>query len=323
MTRLLIAGAGSIGARHARNARSLGVTDIAIVDPDGARRDAVASEVGGHACTSLEQGLALGRTAAIICTPPSVHVETALTCADRGCHLLIEKPLAARADGVHQLQAAIAQKGLRAAVAYQLRFHPAVRRMKELVKTGAIGRLLSIQAEYGQYLPAWRPSRDYRDSYTAQAAQGGGILLDGSHEIDYVRWIGGEVTSVYARAARLSDLEIDVEDTAALVLGFDRPLIGEIHLDCVQRGYSRRAVLIGTEATVRWDARTGLTVISASAAVHEEALVPEGNDPYLAELRAFLDGDLSMHATIGDAARVLEVVAAARQSTLTRREIAM
>ena len=50
-----------------------------------------------------------------------------------------------------------------------------------------------MRAEYGQYLPAWRPSRDYRETYTAQSAQGGGILLDASHEIDYVRWIGGEI----------------------------------------------------------------------------------------------------------------------------------
>ena len=68
----------------------------------------------------------------------------------------------------------------------------------------------------------WRPSRDYRETYTAQASQGGGILLDASHEIDYVRWIAGDISGVFARAEHLSDLSLDVEDTAALVLRMER-----------------------------------------------------------------------------------------------------
>lgn len=195
--------------------------------------------------------------------------------------------------------------------------------MRELIRSGSIGALLSIQAEYGQYLPAWRPSRDYRETYTARAALGGGILLDASHEIDYVRFLAGEMIAVYASVAKLSDLEIDVEDTAALVIRFQAKTIGEIHMDCVQRGYSRRCAVIGSDATVRWDAMSGLTITAKDGTITTEALVPQPNDSYIAELKAFLDGDVSQHASVADGRRVVDVVRAARESAASRREVVL
>ena len=322
MTRLLVIGAGSIGSRHATNAKALGVESLAVTDPDRSRRDQVAAATGARAFATLDEALSWQPAAAIVCTPPAAHVGTALACANHGCHLLIEKPLSATHAGLADLETAIAQRRLRAAVAYQLRFHPAVLRMRQLMVGGSIGALFAVQAEYGQYLPAWRPSRDYRETYTAQAALGGGILLDASHEIDYVRWLAGEMTAVSASVGKLSDLEMDAEDTAALIVRFQSKTIGEFHLDCVQRGYSRRCVLIGSEATVRWDAMSGLSITSANGTT-TEALVPQPNDTYLAELKAFLDGDVSRHASVADGKRVVEIVSAARESATARREIAV
>ena len=315
-------GAGSIGTRHAGNAKALGVTDIGVTDSDHGRRDQLASAIGGRAFATLDEALAWQPTIAVVCTPPASHVTVAQQCAKAGCQLLIEKPLASGTRSIPELQATIARHRTRAAVAYQLRFHPAVRRMRELVSGGAIGRLMAVQAEYGQYLPAWRPSRDYRETYTAQSAQGGGILLDASHEIDYTRWIGGEMSAVFASIAKVSDLQMDVEDTAALTITYASGTLAEIHLDCVQRGYSRRCVLIGSEATVRWDAGTGLRITNASGTSHDEPIVPAPNDPYVAELKAFLDGEPTL-ASIADGARVLAVIDAARRSSAERREIAI
>jgi predicted dehydrogenase len=322
VTRLLVIGAGSIGTRHAGNAKALGVAEIAVTDPDRPRREQLAAALGARAFATIDDAIAWQPSAAIVCTPPSSHLGVAQQCVEAGCDVLIEKPLAASSDGLPALEQAIAARGRRVAVAYQLRFHQAVMRLRELVAGGGIGRLLAIQAEYGQYLPSWRPSRDYRESYTAQAALGGGILLDGSHEIDYVRWLAGEMAAVFASASRLSDLQMDVEDTAALVIRFRSGVMGEVHLDCVQRGYSRRCTLIGSEATVRWDSTTGLRITSATGATHDEPLVPAANDPYVAELRAFLGGEPTL-ATIADGARVLEVVDAARRSSAERREIGL
>ena len=322
MSRLLIVGCGSIGARHARNAVTLGAGDIGIVDVDVQRRATVAQEVGGRGFESLEAALDWQPEVAVICTPPAQHVAAARACVEAGCDLLVEKPLSASLEGIDELSAAITHHDAGAAVAYQLRFHPAISRLRALVRGGTLGRLLVIRAEFGQYLPDWRPSRDYRETYTAQASQGGGILLDASHEIDYVRWIAGDISGVFARAEHLSDLSLDVEDTAALVLRMERGVIGEVHLDCVQRGYARGCTLIGTEATVRWDVVSGLRITDAKGAVHEEPLTSEPNAPYLAELDAFMSA-VEPFASIDDARQVLAVALAARRSSAERREIAL
>ena len=85
---------------------------------------------------------------------------------------------------------------------------------------GLVGRVLSARADCGFYLPSWRPGRDYRQTYSARARDGGGILLDAIHEFDYLRWLLGEVTEVFCIAGRWSRLEIDVEDLAEVSLRF-------------------------------------------------------------------------------------------------------
>jgi predicted dehydrogenase len=323
--RLLIVGAGSIGSRHARNARALGIESIGLCDPHDERRAAAVAAVDARGFRALDEALDWQPEAAIVCTPPATHVPIAQACAEAGCHLLIEKPVAADSAGLDELASTAAAKQLGIAVAYQLRFHAALARLRELTRSGAIGRVLSIRAEYGQHLAAWRPTRDYRETYTAQAAQGGGILLDASHEIDYVRWIAGDPHSVYAWVGQLSDLEMDAEDTAAVILRLEGGRLAELHLDCIRRGYARGCTVIGSEATVQWDAATGLRITRADGTTFDERLVPDPNEPYAAELSSFLRarGAEAPMASLADARRVLDVVVAARRSSASGREIAL
>ena len=80
--------------------------------------------------------------------------------------------------------------------AYNLRFLPSLQAYRERIQFGVIGKVLSVRCEIGQYLPSWRPGSDYRQAVSASRALGGGALLELSHEIDYLRWIFGEVAWV-------------------------------------------------------------------------------------------------------------------------------
>ena len=95
-----------------------------------------------------------------------------------------------------------------------------MRRLRELARAGAIGRVVSARLEFGSWLPDWRPSQDYRDGYAVRRASGGGIVLDAIHELDYARWLVGDVHSVACFADRLSSLELETEDVAAVLLRF-------------------------------------------------------------------------------------------------------
>ena len=138
-------------------------------------------------------------------------------------------------------------------VGYNMRFHPGLQIFKELIDSGKIGRVLWLNVEAGQYLPDWRPWQNYRESYSARQELGGGIILDGSHELDYICWLLGWPTEVSCRAEHLVSLEVDVEDSAWIYLTFPERRRAELHLDFVQRSYTRTCKVVGETGTALWD----------------------------------------------------------------------
>jgi predicted dehydrogenase len=79
-----------------------------------------------------------------------------------------------------------------------MRFHPGIARLKELLNKDVIGKAVSARLQVGHYLPDWHPEEDYRQSYSAIKSMGGGVILDSIHELDYIRWLIGEINEVFA-----------------------------------------------------------------------------------------------------------------------------
>ncbi|MBE0530760.1 MAG: Gfo/Idh/MocA family oxidoreductase [Rhodospirillales bacterium] len=325
---ILIAGLGSIGRRHLQTVRAV-LPDVRIVV---LRRPGqpLPADVGAKTALvhDIEAALASGIDAAIIANPAPFHVATALPLAQAGVPMLIEKPLAERPDDLAPLLDACAEKGVTLQVGYCLRFDPSLRAVKDALEAGAIGRVLSLHAEVGQYLPDWRPGTDYREGVSAKAALGGGALLELSHEIDYARWLAGEVTAVVAAIGRLGDLEIDVEDSADLVLTFASGVRGTVHLDMLQRPATRTCRIVGSAGTLAWDG------IRHQARIHRpdtdgwEVLPVEGtagrDDIFRSQFRHFLEAirtGLPPLIDGADAARTLAVIAAARRSAAEQRTV--
>lgn len=324
--RFFVIGCGSIGQRHIRNLRALGAGTIAAYDRDAARLAQVVQEQAVLPRTSVEAGLADRPEAVLICTPPHLHTSIAQQAIEAGAHVFLEKPIAHVLDGVPEMLQAAHDRERLIYVAYNLRFHVGLRRLKDLLDSGAIGKLLAVRAEVGQYLPDWRPAQDYRQGYNVSAAMGGGIILDASHELDYVRWLGGEVESVSCVAGQLSDLEMDVEDTAAITLRLSRRVIAEVHLDCVQRGYARNCKLIGSDGTLIWEFKEGVRHLLPDKTWRVYPITPDPNDMYVAELRHFLAcvrGEETPLVSGADGRRVLDIALAAKQSARTRCEVAV
>lgn len=318
--RILVVGCGSIGRRHLSNLRQIGVADLAGVDVREDRRRGVAS-LGIDTFASLAVGLTFRPHAVVVATPPSLHLPMALEAAARGCHLFIEKPLADSAHGVDELLDVTARQRLVTLVGCNLRFHPGLLAVKELVDAGTVGRVTAARAEFGHYLPDWHSWEDYRDLYSARIALGGGVILDAIHEIDYLRWLLGEIDRVACFAGRLSRLEIETEDTASMLLRFATGAIGEVHLDYVQRSYHRSCQIVGDEGTIHWDYAEGsVRWYTAAAQTWQTRTVPaawEPNQMYVDEMRHFvrcLQGEDRPALDVLEAARVLDVALAAKAS---------
>jgi predicted dehydrogenase len=235
--------------------------------------------------------------------------------------VFIEKPLSDRLEGVEQLLEAVRERNLVTLVGCNMRFHPGLMKVKDLLEEGAVGHVVAARVEAGQYLPDWHRLEDYRQGYSARRDLGGGVILDAIHELDYIRWMLGEVETVVCFAGKLSRLEIETEDTAAILLRFASSAIGEVHLDYVQRAYSRTCHIIGDEGTIRWDYATG-EVRWYSAATQEwrafaNPLGWEPNQMYLDEMRHFLRclaGEEGSTLDVFQGTRVLETALAARAS---------
>ncbi|MEK9753629.1 MAG: Gfo/Idh/MocA family oxidoreductase [Rhodospirillaceae bacterium] len=255
MKSALIVGMGSIGRRHARVLKSCGVEHVGGADLRQDRLDQAKAEIG---LTDLGTDYAAMLKAhkydtVLITTPTAYHTPIALAAVKAGCHILIEKPVADVQDGLDAVSAVVKEKGLIAYTAYCYRFAPSAERLKALVDEGRIGRILSARLKISSYLPDWHPWEDYRTFYMAKLEQGGGARLDESHGVDLLRWLFGDVASVYALVDKVSDLEIDADDLTIMTLRFKNGVVGEAHFDLLGRAPRIDVELIGADGTILWD----------------------------------------------------------------------
>jgi len=318
--RFLIIGCGSIGTRHLRNLWRLRERDITLVDVSSERLAKLRNEFDVEMFGDLDKALEQKPDVAFVTVPTHLHISLALKVAQFGCHLFIEKPLSHTMKGMAELLDIVKQRNLITLVGCNMRFHHGPRTIKRLLSENAVGRVLSAFAETGSYLPDWHPSEDYRKNYSAHQSMGGGAVLDFVHEIDYARWLFGEVLEVFCYGGKLSDLEIDTEDCANILMKFDT-FSAVVHLDYIQRPYARSCKVIGEEGTIAWDITDGpVHYFSAKSKTWVHFDPPESyevNQMYIDELRHFLrclENRESPMLDVFEAKRVTEIALAIKTS---------
>jgi predicted dehydrogenase len=328
INRILIVGYGSIGRRHLRIARTvLPSADIRLFSRQW---NELVPEYADAWAQSIEQALEFNPDLVVIANASAFHLEAAQPFAEAGAHLLVEKPLAHSLEGVAQLIATCQSHGRVLMVGYNLRFLECLQKYRELIRAGFIGRIISARCEIGQYLPSWRPGSDYRQSVSALRQLGGGALLELSHEIDYMRWIFGEVQWVKATLCRQSSLEIDVEDTVHLVLGFNpesegRQLIANVTLDFIRQDATRQCTAIGERGSLRWNALSGTIEHFPAGATSWETVFQkhaERDGSYTAEWRHLIDSISRNELPLvsgEDGLKVLKIIDAARRADLDHK----
>lgn len=324
--RWIVVGAGSIGRRHLRNLAARGERDLVAVRRAG---DALGPELPGvRIAASVAEAAGDAAGAAIVCTPTSLHVDGALEALRAGCHVLVEKPLADGLARYDELQDAARAAGTVVGVAHCFRFHALLRGVRDALAAGRIGRPLAAAVWCGQHLADWRPGRDHRETYSARRSEGGGVLLDLVHELDYADWLLGPIRAVSAEVRHSGTLGIDAEDTADLILGFESGATASCHLDYLARPPVRGGWILGDRGSIRWDLIGG-TGERSDGMRSEPLAVPGGwerEDMYRDELAVFADaiagrGEFPVGLEAG--ARAVRIALAARESSATGRRIAL
>lgn len=322
--KLLVLGCGSIGRRHALSASMLGL-EVSVADADGARAEAVAREIGAAAWREdPAAALAAGPEAVVVATPNTLHVAHARAALESGAHVLIEKPVSHDLDGLDDLAALAARQGKAAFVVCNMRYHKGVETLWN--SREALGAVRYARAHYGNYLPNMRPGADYRNLYCSRAASGGGVIFDTIHEIDYLMWFFGSVSEVAAEKAKLSDLDIDVEDFANIVLTHANNIRSIITVDYLRPWKRRGCEIVGQDGMLVWNSegkqpeRCEVRLYRAATGAWE-VLLREDLDPgrpHLDMMRDFLsalDGRSTRLQTIPEAKARLEAALTARSGS--------
>ena len=327
MYRVLIVGGGSIGERHLRCFSGTGRVEASVCDT----RPAVLTELQQHYPVSetFEDLGAMDPSAfdaAVVCVPTQLHVPYARRLVDAGAHVLIEKPLSVTLDGIDELARAAQATGRTVGVAFPRRAMRVYRAVHEAVAAGTIGDVLSAVCLSGYDHAVARP--DYRGTYCARRETGGGTVADIlSHFINLVQWFFGPVREVTCRCDHLHLADVEVEDTATLVLRFsDTPATVTLHAVQWQAHAEELVTLSGTSGSIRcdrvagrfgtfltaggeWDWRKGLTGKRDSKGQTDE--------PFVAEANNFLDaieGKADVLTTLAEARHTVEICIAALAS---------
>lgn len=328
--RALIVGLGSIARRHIQNLKAIAPdTEIAVWRQHSKTKDlGELGRVVEHIFFDLAEVLVWHPEVALITNPASMHIETGTDLAQEGCHLFVEKPLSDTLLGVDEFLNLCREQSVVLMVGYNFRFCRSLQVLRQAMVEGQIGRAIAVRAEVGQFLPSWRPAKDYRQTVSANRDLGGGALLELSHELDYMRWLSGEVKTIGAHIGHLSDLEIDVEDTAELIMQFDSGAMGSIHLNMVQSPATRTCRVIGTEGTLEWNGLDDhVRIFTRKVDAWSDLLSArrvDHNEMYLDELRHFLScvRDNTTPIVSGeDGRRILEIITSAKEASSNLRVV--
>ena len=337
--KVLFVGLGSVGQRHARNLRALLGDDVELlayrvrghrqVITAGLGIDAgadVESALRLDVYRDLDEALARRPDAVFVTNPNTMHIPVAIAAANAGCHLFLEKPISHDLTGVDALIEIVDRKKLACFVGYQLRFHPAFRALQRMLATKAIGRIITARVLFGEYLPGWHPYEDYREMHVSRRELGGGVLLAQIHDLDLVYALFGLPRRMFALGGHLSALEVNVEDTASVLMeavvgGIPVPV--HVHQDYLQRPPRRLCDVYGEAGRVTLDLRAATVTRYGADGDVAEALSFEGferNQMFVDELRHFLAcvrGEETPLVSVRDGAQSLRMALAARTALET------
>jgi len=331
--RLLIVGFGSIGKRHARVVRKILPRVEIIVLRHQSCDDTLNYDIY-HCVTSFKDAIKLKPQLAVIANPATYHLNISLLLANAGVHLFIEKPISNSAKGISSLIKVCKKKNLKLMIGYNLRFLNSLQKFRKFIISKALGEALSVRAEIGQYLPSWRPNFDYQNSVSAKKELGGGVLLELSHDIDYLTWLFGDIIWVNGILEKNSKLKINVEDTAYLTMGFKSKynknvVSANLNMDFIRHDIARNCTVICTKGTLRWNAILGTIEVFKKQTNKWEILFQDKKDPdssYQEEWKHFIkciNNNISPKVTGQDGLRVIQIIDSLRKSAKNNKTLFM
>lgn len=326
----LVIGCGSIGKRHIRNLKAIGIEteNITAIETRKDRQDEVKNLGVSKIYENLDEALEGKKyDASIICSPTNLHTDQAIKLAENKINFIVEKPLCNNLNNVDKLVKLVEKNNLVVLVAYIFRFAPITKKVKEILEKNLIGKVLYARGEFSEYLPDWHPYEDYRSFYMAEKKQGGGSILDQSHIFDLVHYLLGNFKSVIGIVDKKSSLEVNADDVSELIVKLKNDIIVSLHTDIFGRGHKKFLEIKGEKGNIMWDFyENSVTVYNAdtSSQTAFKKFDKDFNNSYIEELKHFNDCIKQNKKTIAGlevGIDTMKLIEAAEKSSLEKKEV--
>ena len=314
--KITVIGVGSIGRRHARLLSERDDLAVELCEPNEQSLGRALKEVGDLAYyKDVESALAAKPEMVVVATPHNLHADQAIAALESGAHVLCEKPISDNLLDAHRMKEAVERTGRVLTVGFHMHFHPGVRRMIEIIESGALGEMLHIHCRVGSYITLVNSASRH------QAKVKGALLMDYTHQPDlFYLLIGHRPRGVYMAARKAGDLELSSDPNyISVICDYDTPLLATLHLNYVQMPERHEYEIVGDRAWLHWDMIKGTMRIGDRERREEtvEQISPDRDSVYRAEHQAFIDavdGKRAPESPAADALVSLEFMEAAMES---------
>lgn len=309
---------------------------VGVYDQERAAAEGTAQKYKVRCYDSFEEAICDPAVDVIcICTPSYLHAAMACDAVEAGKAVLVEKPLALKLEDCDRLIELAKQKGVQVGVVSQLRFSPAIGKVKKALEEGTLGRLTRADL----YMKYYR-SQEYYDHGgwrgTVEKDGGGALMNQGIHGVDLLRYLAGPVKSIYALSAtRVHDIE--VEDTLTAAVAFENGALGVIEASTGDwPGAPRRlelngecgVIILEEDRIVKWEVEgeNGFSLYEQSCPQTESFRNPEKIDTYghICQIRNFISalrGETELLIDALEGRKALEVILSAYASAETDKVI--
>lgn len=327
--RAVVVGCGSIGQRHIRNLRVLGITDILAVRSRRGHAQDLDPGLKVQETDDWEAVAEFGPDIGVVANPTALHMDAAARLLPHVRGVFIEKPIDAALEPTRPFLTAAARRKVTTFVGFNLQFHPGVKTIFDLLRGSDLGAVLSVQCLAGHWLPDWHPYRDYRQAYFSRRELGGGPLLTLIHDIHLAAEIQGPGERVVAFGSTSDLIDADVESSVDVMIRHTKG-VSQVHLDFLQRPPQRSGTISCERGWIRYDLIHGWVDIQTSndtvpRRVWEAST--DSSDSYQAELELFLqyvrEGRVRHQFTVERALASQAIVDVATESLATGQVVAV
>jgi len=315
--RVAIIGYGSIGKRHLINLLDLGLENIVIVSTHISDGDL---NVDGYLIPVVNDISKVidSIDIMVISNATNLHLKYLNLAIKKGIHAYVEKPIACNMDQVNDMSKKAAEKKLIIAVGTQFRFNEILVKLKKLIDDNYFGSIISVMSSHGEHIADYHPGEDYKSSYSANKKQCGGVLLTQIHHIDYLEWLFGPFTHVYANEMFAPSLKIDVDAIINYsLISTKTRLQVHGHMNYFQRPKSTTLSIIGESGSAFWNSdENTISLVTDLESVEEKSLA-DRNEMFLLAMSNFIESikfSKKPKSDIDDGIRSMEIVDSIKRS---------